>query len=144
MFFSSRRRHTSCALVTGVQTCALPICGQPFRTLDEHRLIRTAEDDRHRSRQRGRNLFRPGHEHADSAIMALSGVDDARDDGFQPVVVRPVEAARKTEIRRPDETAIDTVVGGDLRPPLPGVTTLQLTPHALSPFLRPTAPPRPA
>src|SRR3546814_109430 len=25
-FFSSGRRHTSCALVTGVQTCALPIC----------------------------------------------------------------------------------------------------------------------
>src|SRR3546814_2324314 len=24
-FFSSRRRHTGCALVTGVQTCALPI-----------------------------------------------------------------------------------------------------------------------
>src|SRR3546814_1289975 len=30
-FFSSRRRHTRCALVTGVQTCALPICsGQAF------------------------------------------------------------------------------------------------------------------
>src|SRR3546814_19392629 len=26
-FFSSRRRHTRCALVTGVQTCALPISG---------------------------------------------------------------------------------------------------------------------
>src|SRR3546814_2948598 len=25
-FFPSRRRHTRCALVTGVQTCALPIC----------------------------------------------------------------------------------------------------------------------
>src|SRR3546814_5719518 len=25
-FLSRRRRHTSCALVTGVQTCALPIC----------------------------------------------------------------------------------------------------------------------
>src|SRR3546814_17372208 len=25
-FFSSRRRHTRCALVTGAQTCALPIC----------------------------------------------------------------------------------------------------------------------
>src|SRR3546814_5393935 len=25
---SSRRRHTRCALVTGVQTCALPICFQ--------------------------------------------------------------------------------------------------------------------
>src|SRR3546814_10367936 len=31
-FFSSRRRHTRCALVTGVQTCALPIsvhCASP-------------------------------------------------------------------------------------------------------------------
>src|SRR3546814_3051227 len=27
-FFSSRRRHTRCALVTGVQTCALPIWNQ--------------------------------------------------------------------------------------------------------------------
>src|SRR3546814_9166345 len=31
-FFSSRRRHTRCALVTGVQTCALPIYyGYPRR-----------------------------------------------------------------------------------------------------------------
>src|SRR3546814_6456043 len=28
-FFSSRRRHTRCALVTGVQTCALPIWFDP-------------------------------------------------------------------------------------------------------------------
>src|SRR3546814_6639116 len=28
-FFSSRRRHTRCALVTGVQTCALPISIEP-------------------------------------------------------------------------------------------------------------------
>src|SRR3546814_14425589 len=33
-FFSSRRRHTRCALVTGVQTCALPIS----RCRREHRL----------------------------------------------------------------------------------------------------------
>src|SRR3546814_6146075 len=31
-FFSSRRRHTRCALVTGVQTCALPIS----RRADRH------------------------------------------------------------------------------------------------------------
>src|SRR3546814_3212476 len=31
-FFSSRRRHTICALVTGVQTCALPICKYSLRT----------------------------------------------------------------------------------------------------------------
>src|SRR3546814_4642469 len=31
-FFSSRRRHTRCALVTGVQTCALPIFGLESQT----------------------------------------------------------------------------------------------------------------
>src|SRR3546814_10834063 len=30
-FFPSRRRHTRCALVTGVQTCAHPICGEAGR-----------------------------------------------------------------------------------------------------------------
>src|SRR3546814_9531049 len=30
-FFSSRRRHTRCALVTGVQTCALPILSWRMR-----------------------------------------------------------------------------------------------------------------
>src|SRR3546814_6580908 len=33
-FLSSRRRHTRCALVTGVQTCALPIVMQPVHTGD--------------------------------------------------------------------------------------------------------------
>src|SRR3546814_1353730 len=32
-FFSSRRRHTMCALVTGVQTCALPISNPRFATI---------------------------------------------------------------------------------------------------------------
>src|SRR3546814_3110507 len=31
-FFSSRRRHTRCALVTGVQTCALPISWAGWRS----------------------------------------------------------------------------------------------------------------
>src|SRR3546814_8680533 len=33
--FSSRRRHTRCALLTGVQTCALPICPTAPRMYDE-------------------------------------------------------------------------------------------------------------
>src|SRR3546814_1074913 len=36
--FSSRRRHTRCALVTGVQTCALPISIRPRATLGAGRL----------------------------------------------------------------------------------------------------------
>src|SRR3546814_20007216 len=34
-FFSSRRRHTRCALVTGVQTCALPIYSPEARAGDD-------------------------------------------------------------------------------------------------------------
>src|SRR3546814_12477770 len=48
-FFSSRRRHTRCALVTGVQTCALPICN--------------GEGD---GRQRGGR--RPGHHRPDDDV----------------------------------------------------------------------------
>src|SRR3546814_3042180 len=42
-FFSSRRRHTRCALVTGVQTCALPILIRIIREEDEPKaeLMRT-------------------------------------------------------------------------------------------------------
>src|SRR3546814_1560818 len=41
-FFSSRRRHTICALVTGVQTCALPILADLVRSalrMDPQRVI---------------------------------------------------------------------------------------------------------
>src|SRR3546814_7708070 len=52
-FFSSRRRHTRCALVTGVQTCALPICikapmaGKAFLSVrdgDKERLLPVARE----------------------------------------------------------------------------------------------------
>src|SRR3546814_5791228 len=36
VFFSSRRRHTRCALVTGVQTCALPILVEYCNQLPVH------------------------------------------------------------------------------------------------------------
>src|SRR3546814_7564588 len=42
-FFASRRRHTICALVTGVQTCALPIL-DPFLPLSSCRTLRPAQD----------------------------------------------------------------------------------------------------
>src|SRR3546814_5473215 len=51
-FFSSRRRHTRCALVTGVQTCALPIslplppippAGLPSALLERRPDVRQAE-----------------------------------------------------------------------------------------------------
>src|SRR3546814_9006915 len=52
-FFSSRRRHTRCALVTGVQTCALPISHLPDQPGDEdHRDQRCAELNPDRRRHR--------------------------------------------------------------------------------------------
>src|SRR3546814_5580250 len=42
-FFSSRRRHTRCALVTGVQTCALPIFRLRGR-LKTSRLVEAARE----------------------------------------------------------------------------------------------------
>ena len=37
-FFSSRRRHTRCADVTGVQTCALPISNVLMKALEDKNL----------------------------------------------------------------------------------------------------------
>src|SRR3546814_7771807 len=46
-FFSSRRRHTRCALVTGVQTCALPISlahelNQPLTAISNYNMAAVA------------------------------------------------------------------------------------------------------
>src|SRR3546814_8632435 len=47
VFFASRRRHTRCALVTGVQTCALPIFHlvevEGFVHVDDPRLLKLAK-----------------------------------------------------------------------------------------------------
>src|SRR3546814_5119272 len=68
-FFSSRRRHTRCALVTGVQTCALPI-SPPSLTGDA-----AAEASAHRT---------------NGTVIALGGdrrgEDRAAEILFEPVV----------------------------------------------------------
>src|SRR3546814_15750543 len=78
-FFSSRRRHTRCALVTGVQTCALPICpghdGRPRR--------RQSRGDHHRARQSG--LLRVAADRSAAAAQRLGqepqeGAQDHRPD----------------------------------------------------------------
>src|SRR3546814_10330934 len=42
-FFSSRRRHTRCALVTGVQTCALPIYPAGLQAIGGNMLVETQD-----------------------------------------------------------------------------------------------------
>src|SRR3546814_8474010 len=43
-FFSSRRRHTRCVLVTGVQTCALPIFAAQMAAAEEAAEQEAAKD----------------------------------------------------------------------------------------------------
>src|SRR3546814_16942721 len=67
-FFSSRRRHTICALVTGVQTCALPIYAQKWETtLKATKIKRSSSlndpafDVTYFSRNHGHNASRRGN-----------------------------------------------------------------------------------
>src|SRR3546814_3266920 len=85
-FFSSRRRHTICALVTGVQTCALPICA--FQA--EH----------------GDIVIKPLHGNAGSAVFRI-GADGANlaalTELFGQVWVEP-----STEERRVGNESVST------------------------------------
>src|SRR3546814_1050316 len=72
-FFSSRRRHTICALVTGVQTCALPICflvgvGPLDRDVDGDARLLAADRD-HVRVQRGLELRQVLDERGDAALV---------------------------------------------------------------------------
>src|SRR3546814_15794755 len=69
-FVSSRSRHTSCALVTGVQTCALPISG-PSPAEREARLVDGADD---LATKRGSLLAHPQLLLAVAAALMTSGL----------------------------------------------------------------------
>src|SRR3546814_1630250 len=78
-FFSSRRRHTRCALVTGVQTCALPIFQNESR---DQRACRI-EHRRHRRPVRARFA----REQRPSEKRKGDGGDMRPDNGEQPADV---------------------------------------------------------
>src|SRR3546814_3887961 len=77
VFFSSRRRHTRCALVTGVQTCALPICWLQVSTcgrLAAVTNVRAGIADEAAPRSRGALVrdFVRGESGADTSLQALA------------------------------------------------------------------------
>src|SRR3546814_4538929 len=87
--FSSRRRHTSCALVTGVQTCALPICGAVLDGRDigtviaphaDAKLFVTASPEQ-RARRRHAEMVARGVDVSFDAVLADVHARDARDTG---------------------------------------------------------------
>src|SRR3546814_13811964 len=98
---SSRRRHTRCALVTGVQTCALPIFpSMPYAFHFDASLfaglLRRFADERHVERTEGRitEVMRDGDSGDVAAILLDSGDTIAGDlfidcNGFRALLIGP-------------------------------------------------------
>src|SRR3546814_6631708 len=85
-FFSSRRRHTRCALVTGVQTCARPIYPDRSVPRDTGPLARAADEIR-----ASRNPLSPDATPNDY----LSRIDAAVESG-EPVSFGDIQDMRKS------------------------------------------------
>src|SRR3546814_3239720 len=78
--FSSGRRHTSCALVTGVQTCALPIY---------------------------LGIAVSGHQHFGDGLDVAVATADARANGFEPDTVFVRRAADRLQTRGPGRADVE-------------------------------------
>src|SRR3546814_3232992 len=71
--FSSRRRHTRCALVTGVQTCALPIWVSTFSVIAVSVGLRRVHDRSRRASHPANSLHGVQIKHWTAAPGAGSG-----------------------------------------------------------------------
>src|SRR3546814_2724468 len=96
-FFSSRRRHTRCALVTGVQTCALPILVADFA--DNIRRIRALADsiDRDTSTSRIVTLQNAGAREIAQALQALA--PSAGEGAQAPIAIVPIDSSNAIALR---------------------------------------------
>src|SRR3546814_7500618 len=105
LFLSSRRRHTRCALVTGVQTCALPIC--PL-------LLHLAEDDHLCPPEAQEAIERAAAGHADGIhVMRHPGVGHAFARlNSQAYVKASAEADRKSAVSGKRESVRVEIGGG--------------------------------
>src|SRR3546814_20290166 len=106
-FFSSRRRHTRCALVTGVQTCALPICVSHAEAISVMPVIGDIAQSRKAIADAGKHAVNPVGRYAAGGITGATLC--AREDGNKYVdasggCVRGDRAvARNTELGRHGE-----------------------------------------
>src|SRR3546814_12980199 len=97
-FFSSRRRHTRCALVTGVQTCALPISARERRECSDSEELRPAV-----AGGAGR-LYRESGQARQQLFLA-----DAADQRRRPVFGSPLSGRRgRSEESRVGQECVST------------------------------------
>src|SRR3546814_12364462 len=105
-FFSSRRRHTRCALVTGVQTCALPISLKRLRDLGNTVLVVEHDEDAIRTADYVIDMgpgagVRGGHVVAHGTLdQLLASTGSITADYLNGTREVPVPANRRKEIGR--------------------------------------------
>src|SRR3546814_9633470 len=96
-FFASRRRHTRCALVTGVQTCALPISVEPA--------------DRHHGHSRGQlvpsSVVRPDNGCRPTEVTG-AGREQPRQIGVRGRGTQQSAAEPRSEERRVGKECVST------------------------------------
>src|SRR3546814_8774782 len=104
-FVSSRRRHTRCALVTGVQTCALPISDPKVDIISVAQFLRGA---------RGHLVAGPGHQFA----LPLVVVDTGAGTGLGAVSAGSIHCLSlgKTSLKEPFSALPATGLGSRKQP----------------------------
>src|SRR3546814_7596615 len=119
-FFSSRRRHTRCALVTGVQTCALPICWG-IAISDESGQPTIAEQQAEATRRERENVSR--HPLVKSVLQHFPGASIEAIRDLAPPAPEPEaapdtgEAAETDDFAVPDEPIPDEPIHDAAAPP---------------------------
>src|SRR3546814_17538849 len=116
-FFSSRRRHTRCALVTGVQTCALPIsCAESNEAACRMPCLAAIAHDKAGQRKQPNDPANSGYDGAeDDRGPPAQGAGDRQDlatkqpcsyrPGRAPVEIRLAEPSRE-HCQRADERRV--------------------------------------
>src|SRR3546814_20520076 len=112
-FFSSRRRHTRCALVTGVQTCALPICVRAVVLTGKGKAFCAGGNVKHMHERAGmfagshyaiRNRYRTGIQLIPAALYELAvPLVDATNG---PAIAAGLVLACMSDVRNADQTAV--------------------------------------
>src|SRR3546814_7834922 len=127
-FFSSRRRHTRCALVTGVQTCALPIFAGAMPTyLDDDGLLRYWPNERMEGSIEltayvlsvtAANGFAIPEASKEKMVKALQAVVEGRltRKGYGPWDIRPVRIAALAALARNKASSASLVAAIDVAP----------------------------
>src|SRR3546814_15329236 len=106
-FLSSRRRHTRCALVTGVQTCALPICDAEQSRGDRHPIPGKGGEDEgaaDEDRRDHRDEARTRHTQA----LDRLGIDGRGDHGLALALFRRGQEEARSEERRVGKECVRT------------------------------------